>query len=182
MIFVFSLCFVFIFCKVALRFQRVLQPVSRIERMRTMSHTSSGSKNKDSVVGDNNKKQNNIFMNLITKNSLLVSIMVLSYFIAAGFWIYCLNTYSDSQIYIFILSEHFVGIDAIVNCICMSLQFNFMDRYYHMLCGKLHDECLECSCCCLHRENVNDNLNIKVTEADANNTTRHVNESIEIVK
>ena len=87
--------------------------------------------------------------------------------------------YNNSQV--FLLSEHFMGIDAITNCICISLQFHFMHKYYYMLCGKLHNKCFEWSCWCLQmstsRKNSSDDLNINVIGPNPKITTQ----SIEII-
>ena len=82
MIFLYTVFCDIYFIQVALRFQHVMEPVPISSNRVSRRNSESGSSKSVNTINDNNsKKENNIFMNLIAKNCLL-----LSFFIALGFW------------------------------------------------------------------------------------------------
>ena len=93
----------------------------------------------------------NEMMDIVAKNTLLVSITIISFFITDGFWAFCVYDVNNVNSQRFILSEHLLGLDAIINSICLILQFKFMTKYYLKLCNPCHAKSLQC---CYGRKNI----------------------------
>lgn len=90
-------------------------------------------------------------MNLVVKSSLLVVVMIASFIIFEGFWMLCLMNANKDTTPRFIAAEHLLGIDTIINQICLMLQFGFMKNVYYLLCHKCHTLCFNC---CYYRQSV----------------------------
>ena len=92
----------------------------------------------------NDKNDRDEMMDVAVKSSILVITTIVSFVIFEGYWTLCLlhTKYVNSQR--FIIAEHLLALDCIINQICLMLQFKFMNKHYYFLCRICHQACFNC--------------------------------------
>ena len=102
-----------------------------------------------------------------------VGITVISFIITEGFFIWIFQS-NDIHLHehLRIVSEHCLSLDSMIHCICLSLQYTFMDKYYYKICNKCHESCWKCC-----HQNRRQSIHIFNTNSNNNN-----NNNIAIVK
>ena len=88
--------------------------------------------------GDTNKLSIEI-MAVVVKNTVLVSVTLGSFVITEGFFVWCIVNFDELELRL--IGEHLLATDSITNCVCLTLQFIFMEKYYYMLCNTCHKPC-----------------------------------------
>ena len=102
-----------------------------------INHNSNSNSNS---TGSGQGQQQGGLMDVIIKYAIISSITMLSTIITGT---YMLIYWYIGGFTLFIIGQHLIAIDCLINSILLTLQFKFNTKYYHALCNWLHFKCVQ---------------------------------------